>query len=54
MRYLAMMDVSMNLWLIGRRLNEHLLVSKHMAIRLCECQCRVAGGGHYYLSNRTS
>lgn len=40
MIYLAVTDFAVNLWPIGRRLSEHLLFSKHVAIRLCECQCR--------------
>lgn len=31
MRRLAVMDFVVSLWLIGKRLNEHLLVSEHMA-----------------------
>lgn len=54
MSHLTVMDFVVSLWLIGTRLSEHLLVSEHMAIRFWECQHMVAGGSHYYLSNRTS
>lgn len=50
--HFAVMDFAVDLWLIGTRLSEHLLVSKHMAIRLCRCHRTVTGGGHYYLSYR--